>query len=38
MRAATARLRLARLRLTNPSDVVNASLAVAAAPDQFKAW
>jgi len=28
----------ARLGLTNPSDVVNASLAVAAAPDQFKAW
>ena len=27
-----------RLGLTNPSDVVNASLAVAAAPDQFKAW
>jgi hypothetical protein len=28
----------ARLGLTNPSDVVNASLAVAAAPDRFKAW
>ncbi len=28
----------ARLGLTNPSDIVNASLAVAAAPDQFKAW
>jgi len=27
-----------RLGLTNPSDVVNASLAVAAAPDRFKAW
>jgi hypothetical protein len=26
-----------RLGLTNPSDVVNASLAVAAAPDRFKA-
>jgi hypothetical protein len=33
MRAAAA-----RLGLTNPSDVVNASLAVAAAPDRFKAW
>jgi hypothetical protein len=28
----------ARLGLTNPSDVVNASLVVAAAPDRFKAW
>src|SRR5271165_331236 len=28
----------ARLGLTSPSDVVNASLAVAAAPDRFKAW
>ena len=28
----------ARLGLTNASDVVNASLAVAAAPDRFKAW
>lgn len=28
----------ARLGLTNPSDVVNASLAVAAAPDRFKTW
>ena len=28
----------ARLGMTNPSDVVNASLAVAAAPDRFKAW
>jgi hypothetical protein len=28
----------ARLGLSNPSDVVNASLAVAAAPDRFKAW
>jgi hypothetical protein len=26
------------LGLTNPSDVVNASLALAAAPDRFKAW
>ncbi len=33
MRAAAA-----RLGLTNPSDVVNASLAVAAAPDRFKGW
>jgi hypothetical protein len=33
MRAAAA-----RLGLSNPSDVVNASLAVAAAPDRFKAW
>jgi hypothetical protein len=33
MRAAAA-----TLGLTNPSDVVNASLAVAAAPDRFKAW
>jgi hypothetical protein len=33
MRAAAA-----RLGLTNPSDVVNASLAVAAAPNRFKAW
>jgi hypothetical protein len=33
MRAAAA-----RLGLTNPSDVVNASLAVAAAPDRFKTW
>jgi hypothetical protein len=33
MRAAAA-----RLGLTNPSDVANASLAVAAAPDRFKAW
>jgi hypothetical protein len=33
MRAAAA-----RLGLTNPSDVVNASLAVTAAPDRFKAW
>jgi hypothetical protein len=33
MRAAAA-----RLGLTNSSDVVNASLAVAAAPDRFKAW
>lgn len=28
----------ARFGLTNPSDVVNASLAVAAVPDRFKAW
>lgn len=28
----------ARLGLTNPSDIVNASLVVAAAPDRFKAW
>src|SRR5208282_2525927 len=28
----------ARLGLTNASDLVNASLAVAAAPDRFKAW
>jgi hypothetical protein len=28
----------ARLGLTNPSDVVNAALAVAAVPDRFKAW
>jgi hypothetical protein len=27
-----------RLGLSNPSDVVNASLAVAAAPDRFKTW
>lgn len=27
-----------RLGLTNPSDLVNASLALAAAPDRFKAW
>jgi len=27
-----------RFGLTNPSDVVNASLAVAAEPNQFKAW
>lgn len=33
MRAAAA-----RLGLSNPSDVVNASLAVAAVPDRFKAW
>ncbi len=33
MRAAAA-----RLGLTNPSDVVNTSLAVAAAPDRFNAW
>jgi hypothetical protein len=33
MRAAAA-----RLGLTNPSDVVNASLAAAAAPDRFKPW
>ena len=33
MRAAAA-----RLGMTNPSDVVNASLAVAAAPDRFKSW
>ncbi len=33
MRAAAA-----RLGLSNPSDVVNAALAVAAAPDRFKAW
>ena len=26
------------LGLTHPSDVVNASLALAAAPDRFKAW
>ena len=28
----------ARLGLTQPSDVINASLALAAAPDRFKAW
>jgi hypothetical protein len=33
MRAAAA-----RLGLSNPSDVVNASLAVAAVPDRFKVW
>jgi len=27
-----------QLGLTNPSDVVNASLALAAAPDRFKTW
>jgi len=27
-----------RLGLSNPSDVVNASLAVAAVPDRFKIW
>ncbi|HXY99873.1 MAG TPA: hypothetical protein VEI03_07715 [Stellaceae bacterium] len=27
-----------QLGLTNPSDVVNASLALAAAPDRFKIW
>ena len=28
----------ARLGLAQPSDVINASLALAAAPDRFKAW
>ncbi|MDE2007492.1 MAG: hypothetical protein KGI51_13055 [Rhodospirillales bacterium] len=28
----------ARLGMTHPSDVINASLALAAAPDRFKAW
>ncbi len=27
-----------RLRLAHPSDIINASLALAAAPDRFKAW